>query len=345
MKNKLTSLCLSIIFSLSCLTGQTVAMEDREEESIISDEVIIEKNLGELHCCKHNDGEQLTVPENKEKADIKRVINLYETKDALDGLKKLVDNKVSTGTETLYSKSNCKELRDCNFRLDQPAKVTTESQSKMSEKGKKIKNSKYKNKRNKKFSKFDDASTDSSSTDSNSSFEEDSNKKGDAIVIINVQKGSDTYCEVVVKRSVLAYFDILPNQNNKFDSKSEIEQTIKNIDDEYTKLLSNQKQLSVNQTVSWQNHIYEQFEKVKEQLSQDAKDSLDKLKKIKVSSYNKTTVCKNWKDLKEKLLSVENDEDKNNETIDENKLNELKDLVVQELENSLKNKKVYAIYY
>ena len=88
-------------------------------------------------------------------------------------------------------------------------------------------------------SEFDEASNDSFSTDSNSSFEEDSNKKGDAIVIINVQKGSDTYCEVVVKRSVLAYFDILPNQNNKFDSKSEIEQTIKNIDDEYTKLLSN----------------------------------------------------------------------------------------------------------
>ena len=355
MKNKFTSLSLGIIFSLSCLTGQVIAMEDIHDDSIIESEVINEQNLEQLLCREHNEGKKLTTPNDKEKSGVNDIIPKYTKDDALDCLQKLKDNVVSKDKETLYSINKY----EYNFRLDQSSSVTTENQS-SDEKDKKSKTSKYKNKRNKKISQFDDTSSGGSTADDDNSFDEqESNKKGDAIVKINVQKGKDTYCEVIVKRDVLKYFGMLSNKAINPDSV--LRETVnKIVDDANTKLLDlckGGRTPGGKKLNEWKNDVTNSFDELGKILNNELNEKLSTSPEAQTSwndfwnsdfqkKDKRMNVRKIWDDLKTKLsnlLKVEDNKNENN--IDQGKLSELTNKIKEALTESLKYKKVYAICF
>lgn len=355
MGNKFTSLSLGIVFSLSCLTGKAVAMEDRDDNMIVGGEVINEQNLGKLLICEHNDGTQLTRPGSGEKNFILKSIEHYNEKDAWDCLQKLFENKQSGDKETLYSKEkHTKDIGD--FRLDQPAKITTENKSPINTKDKKIKTNKYKNKRNKNFNNFDDASIGSSSTSDNSSFDEIvSNEKGDVVVIINVQKKSDTYCEVVVRRNVLKYFGMLSNKPKDPDSvlREAVNRVMNDADTHLSELCSDGRPLSKKNLETWKKGVMDEgFDQLNKKLRNELDAKLSKSQDAKAAwnnfrdESNKEKIRPTWNNLKTKLSNLLNnvEDNKNEDDIDDEKLAELTEKIKEMLKESLDKKKVYAIY-
>ena len=350
MGNKFTSLSLGIIFSLSCLTGKVIAMKDMEDNTLVGGGVINEQNLGELQHCEHNDGKQLEPPGKGDKKLILTCIEHYNEKDALDCLQKLFENKQSEGAESLYSKEkNTKGVGD--FRLDQPAKITTENKSPINKKGKKNKTNKYKNKRNKNFDDFDDTSTENSSTSDDSSFDETvSNEKGDVLVIINVQKKSDTYCEVIVKRDVLKYFGMLSNKNNESDSglRSAINTIIYDTEQMWKEKCKGGRNPSKKIMESLRDNVNQCFDSLNGQQMMKLNAKLSKSPEAKTSWDNfrdetkKIDVKQAWNDLKTNLSNLLNVEDSRNEdNIDNEKLdldNENKLIELDKRDEELKKK-------
>ena len=330
MKIKFVSLSLSLLFSLPCLAFNVSAMDNVNYD--IGETCSFENQHNEvLHCHFHTD-KGLTKPENKEKKPIIDKIDLYKNKDALDCLRKLQENKQSSGTETI-----CEPNGKNPFRLDQPSKISGDD-TRNENKHDKTNNTK-KNKKNKyRNSISSNSSTDSSSGESmsrKSSISLDEQSQKNVVVIINVQKQSNTYSEVIVDRSVLKYFDIPLDLNNSKSPKIDIT----SIPDADFSKKENIK-LWVGKLKEWQDNN-------KSSLSADQNGKLnDFIKKYdNLKKGFKTSISKDWKAMLSSLSSQEEVNNLSLENVNEEKLKQFVDLVKKGLKLSLKEKCVMKIYF